>query len=259
MLGCDSGCAVSAALGTWTALILASSLPACLQVVSNQLAGMTAEGQQLAEQAKLASTRQHYAEQLAKAREADAAELRTAYEALAHEGQRLQQNLTELTRELQARDAGGQGAVPGWEEFGWADIRTHSCPATPPRHVPEHVLWTACSGAAPACLHTCLHSCAARLPALLQSWPAGRRRWPPCTRRSAARRARSTCTFPICRWGLPRACAAGMSGCLGALGAGLQGLLVGAWCRGCQYRAWLQGSARGFLHIPGCSSAQSWS
>lgn len=35
-----------------------------------------------------------------------AAELRTAYEALAHESQRQQQSLTELTRELQARDTG---------------------------------------------------------------------------------------------------------------------------------------------------------
>lgn len=34
------------------------------------------------------------------------AELRTAYEGLSHENQRLQQSLTELTRELQARDAG---------------------------------------------------------------------------------------------------------------------------------------------------------
>jgi len=85
--------------------------PCRSQVVSNQLSSVTAERQQLAEQLKVQSTRCHYAEQLARAREADAAELRTAYEALAHEGQRLQQSLTELTRELQARDAG--------TEWGW--------------------------------------------------------------------------------------------------------------------------------------------
>ncbi len=34
------------------------------------------------------------------------AELRTAYEALAHESQRQHQSLAELTRELQARDTG---------------------------------------------------------------------------------------------------------------------------------------------------------
>ena len=39
-----------------------------------------------------------------------AAELRTAYEALSHENQRMQQSLTELTRELQARDTGAHTA-----------------------------------------------------------------------------------------------------------------------------------------------------
>lgn len=75
-------------------------------MVSNQLASMTAERQQLGEAAKASAARCHYAEQLARARESDAAQLRTSYEALAHEGQRLQQALTELTRELQARDSG---------------------------------------------------------------------------------------------------------------------------------------------------------
>lgn len=41
------------------------------QVVSNQLSGMTAERQELADQVKLHSTRSHYNEQLARAREQD--------------------------------------------------------------------------------------------------------------------------------------------------------------------------------------------
>lgn len=43
------------------------------------------------------------------------AELRTAYEGLAHENQRLQQSLGELTRELQARDTGGLEGCAGAE------------------------------------------------------------------------------------------------------------------------------------------------
>lgn len=46
------------------------------------------------------------------------AELRTAYEALAHESQRQQQSLAELTRELQARDTG----VPAMPSVRWDDL-----------------------------------------------------------------------------------------------------------------------------------------
>ncbi|PRW50911.1 basal body [Chlorella sorokiniana] len=74
------------------------------QSVSTQLASLTAERQELADRLAVQATRCQYSEQLAKAREQDVAELRTAYEALAHESQRQQQSLTELTRELQARD-----------------------------------------------------------------------------------------------------------------------------------------------------------
>ncbi|KAL4853675.1 Centrosomal protein [Chlorella vulgaris] len=75
------------------------------QLLSGQLSSMTAERHELAEQVKLHSTRSHYSEQLARTREQESAELRTAYEGMSHEAQRLQQSLAELTRELQARDA----------------------------------------------------------------------------------------------------------------------------------------------------------
>ncbi|KAI7844734.1 hypothetical protein COHA_001619 [Chlorella ohadii] len=74
------------------------------QSISTQIASLTAERQELADRLAVQATRCQYSEQLAKAREQDVAELRTAYEALAHESQRQQQSLAELTRELQARD-----------------------------------------------------------------------------------------------------------------------------------------------------------
>ena len=51
-----------------------------LQVVSNQLCTVTQEHDELAEQARLHSTRNAYHEQLVRAREADLHEIRTAYE-----------------------------------------------------------------------------------------------------------------------------------------------------------------------------------
>ena len=57
-----------------THVVCAHTYPPALllpQVVSNQLSGMTAERQELADQVKLHSTRCHYNEQLARAREQD--------------------------------------------------------------------------------------------------------------------------------------------------------------------------------------------
>ncbi|GAB4818323.1 hypothetical protein N2152v2_005369 [Parachlorella kessleri] len=74
-------------------------------VVSNQLCTVTQERDDLAEQARLHSTRNAYHEQLVRAREGDLQEIRTAYEGLAHENQRLQSTVTQLQRELAARDS----------------------------------------------------------------------------------------------------------------------------------------------------------
>lgn len=62
-----------------------------------------------------------------------AAELRTAYEAAAHENQRLSGSLAELSRELQARDTGACARVQRvggglWRAGGWAaDQSTFEC------------------------------------------------------------------------------------------------------------------------------------
>lgn len=136
-----------------------------MQGISHQLSSMAAERQELAEQVKLHQTRSLYNEQLARAHEQDAsggtagrrrcaaviswarfsackrcmlsplpAELRTAYEGLSHETQRLQQSLTELTRELQARDAGGwsSSAARHFNDVAAvALMRRHMCRAPP--------------------------------------------------------------------------------------------------------------------------------
>jgi hypothetical protein len=52
----------------------------CAQVVSNQLCTVTQERDELAEQARLHSTRSAYHEQLVRARESDLQDIRTAYE-----------------------------------------------------------------------------------------------------------------------------------------------------------------------------------
>ena len=141
------------------------------------------------------------------------AELRTAYEALAHENQRLSGSLGELTRELQARDTGagrgaGAGAVARRRARGGppgcrrgtllspeaASHSTHECPpAEPSSACPPTLLPT--PGPAP------------------QSWPPRRTRWRGCTRRSAARSPRSTCTSRTCRWVLDRLASGWLVGC----------------------------------------------